>query len=55
MILQSGSIVQVKIVLDFDLGSLMKSMFVELPIPCPIEPSLLDLKSSCATSYSAFA
>ena len=46
MIHLSGFIVHVKIAFDFELGSLMKSIFVELSIPCLAELSCLDLKTS---------
>ena len=39
MIHLSGSIVRVKIALDFELGSLMKSMLVVSRIPCLVELS----------------
>ena len=48
MIHLSGFIVHVKIAFDFELGSLMKSIFVELSIPCLAELSCLDLKTSCS-------
>ena len=42
MIHLSGFIVHVKIAFDFELGSLMKSIFVELSTPCLAELSCLD-------------
>ena len=48
MIHLSGSIVHVKIAFDFELGSLMKSMFVVSRIPCLVELSGLTKKRFCS-------